>query len=270
MASKVLVNLSNNQTIKLSLQYGLKGSDTISFYDDEEGEEYISDKLSHYSSISVENSNPLKVTLSNDEDIREIEFESEKDSSDFWEFVQKHAKLTVMPGSKRNFLMKFENTQQPGIKQYVSPAVGYIGKKISSTYRTVKDFVGGSQESDNSGFKELSNGINLGYLTNSISETDLVDYKEGETQRIANAKINQEQIMKLWCSKLKSGKEKFEDYKTLSIQWKTLTKDQWELSFALRSFTISAEAAIETSPVLSKKPLNQLAFNILISCIFIF
>lgn len=267
MPTKVLVDFGNNKFVELSIQHGMKGTDMISFFD-EKGEEYISEKLSLYSIISVDHSNNLKITLSNEQFKREIMFESENDSSDFWKFVQNHAKLTVTSMDDRKFLMKFDNTQQSGIKQYVSPAMGFINKKISSTFKAVKGFVAGAQDLDDSEVKEISNGINLGYLTRSISETEMIEYKEGESQKISNAIIDQEQIMKLWCSKLKTEKEKLEDYNTLSIQWKTLTKDQWNLSLALRSFTKSAESAIEASDILSKDPFNQLAFNILISCIF--
>ncbi|KAH0792613.1 hypothetical protein GPJ56_003447 [Histomonas meleagridis] len=167
--------------------------------------------------------------------------------------------MSVLPGPSRVFSLQFED-RPTGLSSYVAPAI----KIIDKTYNSVKHFVGFSTNETKEEQVDEPNGVTLGYITRSISDENVDDQSNSQQSNLPTD-LNDSQLYLLWCNKLNSSEAQLSDYQKLSVQWKTLLKVQWEHSFALRSFTVSCEAAIEQSHILSKSPYDQLSFNVLIS-----
>ncbi|OHS96386.1 hypothetical protein TRFO_37497 [Tritrichomonas foetus] len=276
MSAKVSLNLGEENDIELTLDYKIKNGDiNLSFHDDE-GEDYITDKLSQFTSIDVDDNNPLKLILRGIKVDRPILFQKENEASDFWTAIQKIAKLSALPGPKRSFVITME-PQQPGIGDYV-PLVNFLNRTITSTYQTVKNIVGG-KELELPKQEEIieTDGFKLGYIQGSISDLRIVDFDENieisKNHQISNTNFNEVQIFKIWQKLLlpnNSNTDKLlEDYKNIELQWKTLSKGQWNHSFQLRNFVVQTEKSIKESPVLSKDPFDSITFDLLLSRMFL-
>ncbi len=94
MSCRVFFVLGKEKNVEATLEYGVKNNELVISFLDDDGEELLTDKLVYYSTISVDDSNALSLQLCGDKMIREITFLTENDSSDFWDFLQSHSKLT--------------------------------------------------------------------------------------------------------------------------------------------------------------------------------
>ena len=175
MSAKVQINLSGENDVELNLAYQIKNNDMSISLQDNEGGEIISDKLSQFSSINIDDSNALKITLKGTKFSREITFEKENEASDFFLTIQKIAKLTQLPGEKRSLLITIM-PQQAGVTDYV-PLLGFLNKTISTTYKTVKTIMKGKDlEVPKEESVVEADGFTLGYIHKSISDVALSEY----------------------------------------------------------------------------------------------
>ena len=80
MSAKVNINLGT-EDVELKLEYNIKNNDmSISLHDDE-GEDIISDKLSQFNSIDIDDNTPLRIILKGPKINRVIRFQKESDAS---------------------------------------------------------------------------------------------------------------------------------------------------------------------------------------------
>lgn len=296
MSAKVNINLGS-EDVELKLEYVIKNNDmNISLHDDE-GEDIISDKLSQFTAIDIDDNTPLRITLKGPKINRVIRFQKESDASDFFTNLQKVAKLTQLPGPGRSFILTME-PHQINLTDYI-PFVGNIGKTLSSTVKTVKNIVIGKElELPKQEDPVHTDGFRLGYIKESLSKEDLhlenfdpskidslknIDFKNSNglssdielvnlasaLQRVSQLTFSGEQIYVIWCKLLlprgKSRSELLDDYKKIGVQWKTVSKGQWDHSYPLRSYVVKVEKSINESKLLSAAPYNKIAFDILLS-----
>ena len=300
MSAKVNINLGSEE-VELKLEYVVKNNDmNISLHDDE-GEDIISDKLSQFTSIDIDDNTSLKIILKGPKINRVIRFHKESDASEFFTTLQKVAKLTQLPGPNRSFILTME-PHQVNLTDYI-PLVGFFNKTISSTVKTVKNIVIGKElELPKQEDPVHTDGFRLGYIKESLSKEDFhledfdptkidslknIDFKNSSglnsdidlvnlassLQRVSHLAFTEEQIFVIWCKILlprgKSKSELLEDYKKIGVQWKTVSKGQWDHSFSLRSYVVKVEKSINESKILSVPPYNKIAFDILLSSMFL-
>lgn len=310
MSAKVQINLSGENDVELNLAYQIKNNDMLISLQDNEGGEIISDKLSQFSSINIDDSNALKITLKGPKFSREITFEKENEASDFFLTIQKIAKLTQLPGEKRSLLITIM-PQQAGVTDYV-PLLGFLNKTISTTYKTVKTIMKGKDlEVPKEESVVEADGFTLGYIHKSISDVALSEYDTDSIndnskiltadseihkidfsktsaaesdldvlriteslQRISSLTFTESQIYSIWNKFLLPRGiqmvQLYEDYQKIKTQWTTLLKGQWTHSFSLRSFVYNSETLIKESKILSTLPYNRIAFDVLISRMYCF
>lgn len=296
MSAKVKLNLGS-ENIELNLEYNIKNNDMNIELRDDEGEDIISDKLSQFNSIDIDDETPLQIILKGPKINRIIRFLKETDASEFFVTLQKVAKLTQLPGEKHSFILTME-PQQVNLKDYI-PLVSFFNKTISSTVKTVKNIVIGKElEYPKQEEPAHTDGFRLGYIKESISKEELnlenydpskfdslssIDFKSSSSlnsdlellnlssslQRVSHLIFSEEQIYAIWCKFLlprgKSKSELLDDYKKIRVQWKTVTKGQWDHSFPLRSYVVDVEKSIKESTILSNSPYNEVAFDVLLS-----
>ena len=276
MSAKVVLNLGSENDIELTLDYALKNGDMVMNFHDDEGEDYISDKISQFSSIDADDKDPLKLTLRGQKVERLIQFKNETEATEFWTTIQKCASLTLLPGPKRTFIITMAPIQH-GIGEYI-PLVNFLNKTITSTVKTVKNIVHGKElEIPKQEEVAETDGFKLGYIHQSLSDVQISDYNESlnvlPKHSIYNTKFSQKQLLSIWENALipnaNDNKAKMlHDYKQICIQWKTLTKGQWNHSYNLRNYVVLVENAIRQSSVLSKEPYDRITFDVLLSSMF--
>ena len=165
------------KNIDASIVMKLEHSFPSFLYYDQDNDPLITDKLSYFQSIDVDDNNPLLVTMVGNGTDRVILFDNPTDMSLFWSFVQKHAKVNPLPGEHRTFILEHEKPAQYSIKNLVPQAITSI---VSSTYHEIKSYITSdtADHSDDSMEEDVeedinADGIKMGYLTPSLP----VDFK---------------------------------------------------------------------------------------------
>ena len=260
MSCRVVFVLGKDRNVEATLRYGVRGGELyISFLDDDE-EELVTDKLSHFATITADDSNPLTLTLEGEKLTRELTFLSEEDAANFWEFLQSQAHISVLPGEKRSFSVVPE-PHAPGVMASLLPsAVGVFGRRfLDTTIKTIGQFVGNEPTKTPPPGAE-TDGFVLGHIVQTMPSTELQEFN-GDVSRLSGIRFSDTQLSQVWIDRMGASSGKYAD---LALQWRTLTQGQWNHSFGLRSFVVAAEAAISGSE-LSEEPLNKLTFDVLMS-----
>ena len=261
MSCRVVFVLGKDRNVEATLHYGVKAGELyISFVDDDD-EELVTDKLSHFATITADDTNPLALRLEGEKLTRELTFLSEEDAANFWEFLQSQARISVLPGEQRSFSIVPE-PHEPGVMASILPsAVGVIGRRfLDTTIKTIGQFVGADPAAKPARAAAETDGFVLGNIAQSMS-TELQDFT-GDVSRLSSIQFTPAQMAQLWCERM--GGDRPGEYTSLATQWRTLTQGQWDHAFSLRSFVVAAEAAIKAS-ALSEEPFDRLAFDVMMS-----
>lgn len=271
MSAKVNLDFGSNQTVNTSLFYGINNmGETYLRISDENGDDLITENLLYLTEIKFDDNNPLRTTITCDEMSHTIIFQQTTDIADFISFIQKNATIEQVVG-QRVFQITPNPASQNALSQYVPAAVGFIGKQL---YNSVKTFVGVAADSidaEKPNTLREADGFALGYITRSISNIELINYDENKPGSFSIVTITSAQMLKTWKQKLniEDDEKSLDKYHLLQIQWKTISRGQWNHSFALRQYVVEVENAIKSSEF-ATAPDDLLIFDVFMSCIFIF
>jgi hypothetical protein len=219
----------------------------------------LSERLRSFSTIAVDDTNPLKIEFVGTEFTREITFADETSASEFWEFLQSQGEVELLPGVHRSFVIRTGHSWSSLSSYIPSAAVGVMGL-LSSTYK----FIVGSESEKDRKSTEVT-GFTLGYITGSISDVELLPFKGSVSGvRFSTVILNSDQMQSIWVERLKASGNDTDDYRNLSQQWKLISQNQWFHSNSLRSYVVAVETAIQACAYGSSQ-FNLLLFDVLMS-----
>lgn len=271
MSAKVKLDLGSNQLNNTNLFYGSSNTgETFLKICEENGDELIDENLLYLSEIKIDDNNPLKSTITCDEMSHTIIFQHSSDLADFISFIQQHSTLQQVVG-QRVFQITPNPVHQSAIGQYVPAAVGFIGKQLFNSVKTIVGVAADSLEDDKAPPMREADGFALGYITRSISNVELVEYNETQPAPLSTVLMSDKQMVDIWKQKLKVifDDKSLVKYYQLQAQWKTISRGQWNHCYALRQYVVEVENAIKTS-AFAAAPDDLLIFDVFMSRMFIF
>ena len=285
----IQVDCGENSLINAKIEFKKDQNDIIlqcSSKESPENEILIQDNLSQFSTITVDDNNPLRLILHGENVDRTYIFQSSINVSDFFKTLQETMNLNMQAGPGRVFQISKKTHQQ-------NTLTGYLEKGISGGINIVKNFVqqqnqpnqsagsGSALSKDANDFDTIiqTDGIQSGIVDQELpkdfkTETMVeIPSSDGDAiEKLSHIKFSEQKIMNKEIMELllliftngMKKEEMYEKYGKLKQQWKNIGKEQWDHSFCLRKYVVEAESSIRNSQCCNP-PFDEILFDILMA-----